>query len=119
MFLLQINLTYLGRVIVHVVHPALPRWCDFLDLGRHPVRVVCILNEATLVLVLAVPIFVVAVAEFVFTDTGCELVAETCLLVREPEWLTPKDGPHQTFLAVDCLELWTHHSDGDSPRPHY
>ena len=111
--------TYLGRVVVHVAHPALPARRDPLALSWEPLSVFGELNEATLVLVLAVPVLVVAVAVLVSADAGSELITETSLLVSRPKRLTAEDSPHQTLFAVDLPELWAHHADGHTPRSHF
>ena len=60
--------TYLGRIIVHVVYPAVPSGINLLDLDWEPFAVVSVLNGAPLILVLAVEAFVVTIALAVSAD---------------------------------------------------
>ena len=107
----------LGWVVVHVVHPAMPCWTDFLRRWE-PMSIVRVLNEATLVFVLVIQVFVVSVSVLIRADKRRKFVTETSLLMCWTVGLTPEDSSHQTFLSVKLPELRAHHADGHTPRSH-
>ena len=108
--------TYFGNVVVHVVHPTLPRWSDFLSFASwEPSSFVCKFYEAALIFVFAIEILVVSVAELVCANERRKLITEASLLVSRTVGLSSQQSSHKTFFTVQLHELRTHHSDGKAP----
>ena len=115
-----LNETYLGRVIVLVVHPALPARRNFLRVAAwKPGTCVSELHKTALVFVLASEVLIIPVTEFICANQWCEIVAETSFLVRVPHWFSAQQSANETFLSVQFHKLRSHHANGNAPRPHF
>ena len=108
-----------GRIVVHIMQPSVPPWCDLLSECWEQVSVVGVLDPSSLVVSEMIEVFVVSVSMLIGSDERSDLFTETSLLVRDLVDLTSEEGSHEPILSVDFGELRPQHSNVYTPRSHF